>query len=59
MVTKVTLDQICLAIPILCVFFPWMSWCEGKDDIFRELIDKFALTYAVRLVLKISIEPKI
>ena len=47
-VTKVVLDQTLLTIPLLCMFFPWMSWCQGKEHIFQELIDKFFLTYAVR-----------
>ena len=45
--TKVAIDQTVLTIPILCMFFPFMSWCQGKDDIFKELIDKFSLTYTV------------
>merc|ERR1719458_126411 len=28
-------------------FFPYMSWCEGKEDIFKEFMDKFWLTYMV------------
>ena len=31
------------------MFFPFMSWCQGKEDIFKELIDKFWLTYMVIL----------
>jgi len=46
-VTKVVLDQTLLTIPILCMFFPWMSYCDGKENIFRELIDKFVLTYTI------------
>ena len=45
--TKVAIDQTVLTIPILCMFFPFMSWCQGKEDIFKELIDKFSLTYTV------------
>ena len=48
-VTKVAIDQTVLTIPILCVFFPFMSWCQGKEDIFKELIDKFCLTYMVSM----------
>ena len=48
-VTKVAIDQTVLTIPILCMFFPFMSWCQGKEDIFKELIDKFWLTYMVIL----------
>ena len=47
-VTKVVLDQTLLTIPLLCMFFPWMSWCQGKEHIFQELMDKFFLTYSVR-----------
>ena len=50
-VTKVAIDQTVLTIPILCMFFPYMSWCEGKEDIFKEFMDKFWLTYMV--ILKI------
>jgi len=46
-VTKVAIDQTVLTIPILCMFFPYMSWCEGKEDIFKEFMDKFWLTYMV------------
>ena len=44
---KVALDQTILTIPLLLVFFPYMSWCQGKENITQELKDKFAVTYAV------------
>lgn len=49
-VTKVVLDQTLLTIPLLCMFFPWMSWCQGKEHIFQELMDKFFLTYSVSCI---------
>merc|ERR1719186_179838 len=44
---KVIIDQTVLTIPLLMVFFPFMSWCEGKEDVTEELKEKLLLTYAV------------
>ena len=42
---KVLLDQTGLTIPLLLGFFPYMSWCQGKDDLTAELREKLAWTY--------------
>ena len=42
---KVVLDQTMLTIPLLLGFFPYMSWCQGKDDLTAELREKLAWTY--------------
>jgi len=42
---KVALDQTGLTIPLLLGFFPYMSWCQGKDDLSAELKEKLAWTY--------------
>ena len=44
---KVVLDQTMLTIPLLLGFFPYMSWCRGKDDLTSELKEKLAVTYGV------------
>jgi len=44
-VKKVVLDQTFLTIPILVVFFLFMSWREGKEDITAEFREKFAKTF--------------
>jgi len=46
-IKKVFLDQTCLTIPILVIFFTTMSYWEGKDDITAELREKFPVTFAV------------
>jgi len=43
---KTVLDQTLLTIPLLLVFFPYMSWCQGQSDITKELREKFWVTYA-------------
>ncbi|XP_023326035.1 mpv17-like protein, partial [Eurytemora carolleeae] len=45
-IKKVFLDQTCLTIPILVIFFTTMSYWEGKDDITAELREKFPVTFA-------------
>eukprot|EP00091_Calanus_sinicus_P000535 TRINITY_DN10461_c0_g1_i1.p1 TRINITY_DN10461_c0_g1~~TRINITY_DN10461_c0_g1_i1.p1 ORF type:complete len:184 (+),score=39.21 TRINITY_DN10461_c0_g1_i1:87-638(+) len=44
---KVVLDQTLLTGPLLLAFFPFMSWCEGKENIFAELREKLLVTYMV------------
>jgi len=44
-VIKVALDQTCLTIPLLFMFYPWMSWCAGHENIFKELSDKFWISF--------------
>jgi hypothetical protein len=44
---KVLLDQTGLTIPVLFVFFTTMSYLEGKDDITKDFVDKFPVTFAV------------
>ena len=31
----------------MLAFFPFMSWCEGKENIFAELKEKLLVTYMV------------
>ena len=45
---KVVLDQTLLTGPLLLAFFPFMSWCEGKENIFAELKEKLLVTYMVK-----------
>ena len=44
---KVVLDQTLLTIPLLLAFFPFMSWCEDKEDLLAELKEKLLPTYMV------------
>jgi len=44
-VKKVFLDQTCLTIPILIIFFTAMAWFEGQQDITKEFREKFQKTY--------------
>ena len=44
---KVVLDQTLLTIPLLLAFFPFMSWCEGRENVFAELKEKLLQTYMV------------
>jgi len=44
---KTVLDQTLLTIPLLLVFFPYMSWCQGQQDLTAELRDKIVVTYAL------------
>ena len=44
---KVLLDQTILTIPLLLGFFPYMSWCQDQQDVFRELKEKFWMTYGL------------
>ena len=48
------LDQTGLTIPLLLAFFPFMSWCEGKEDLTTELKEKILMTYAVRITIKLK-----
>jgi len=44
---KVVLDQTLLTIPLLLAFFPFMSWCEDREDLLAELREKLLPTYMV------------
>ena len=35
---KTVLDQTLLTIPLLLVFFPYMSWCQGQQVSFKRFI---------------------
>ena len=41
------LDQTLLTIPLLLAFFPFMSWCEDREDLLAELKEKLLPTYMV------------
>ena len=43
------LDQTLLTGPLLLGFFPFMSWCEGQEDLTKELKEKILMTYLVTL----------
>jgi len=44
---KVVLDQICLSIPLLFVFYVSMSWFEGQHDLLSEFKQKFPESFAL------------
>ena len=57
---KVVLDQTLLTIPLLLAFFPFMSWCEDREDVLAELKEKLLQTYMVessKVSILLSIEP--